>query len=44
MRRFLDGVTADFVDSFEKTAVLRSKVASLPMVEESYTGEVGYEP
>lgn len=42
--RFLDGITADYIDSFGKTAALRSKVASMPMVKEAYSGDVGYEP
>jgi hypothetical protein len=42
--RFLDGITSEWTDSFEKTAALRKKVASLPKVKEMYAGEAGYEP
>ena len=44
VRRFLDGVTADYVDGFEKLAALRSKVAADAKVKELYAGDNGFEP
>ena len=43
MYRFLDGITAEFMDSFEKTSALRVKVGSMPKVKEMYTGVAGFE-
>jgi hypothetical protein len=39
-----EGVTADFLDSFPCIASTRSKIASLPMVVDTYGREKGYEP
>jgi hypothetical protein len=39
-----EGVTADFLDSFPRIALTRSKIASLPMVMDTYGSEKGYEP
>lgn len=44
MCRFLDGITADFVDGFEKIAALRSKVAGEAKVKELYADDKGFEP
>lgn len=44
VHRFFDGITAEFVDSFEKVAALHSKVACMPQVEEMYSGDDAYEP
>jgi hypothetical protein len=40
----MDGIGKDFVDSFEKVAELRSKVARIPKVQELYSGVPGFEP
>lgn len=42
--RFIDGITAEFMDSFEKVAALRSRVASEPRIKAIYAGDAGFEP
>jgi hypothetical protein len=39
----LDGIEKDFVDSFEKAAELRCKVANMPKVKELYRDVPGFE-
>lgn len=42
--RFLDGISKEYLDGFEKIAALRSKVASEPKVKELYPEDAGFEP
>ena len=42
--RFLDGITAQYADSFEVVSALRRKVAGEPRIKEMYAGDTGYEP
>lgn len=40
----MDGISAEYADSFEKIAALRSKIADSPKVKELYKEDKGFEP